>query len=284
MQDLLFNIVRRHFPQASADAVRERMERTEAWCREKNCRLVGPPPGGLLSRLPRGPSALFVRGDPEKLRALCLSVVGTRRPSPYGLRAAWAFGRGLARLGFTVVSGLARGVDAAAHRGALGGPGATVAVLGHGLDRIYPFENARLADEILASGGCLVSEYPPGVPPMKHHFPERNRIIAGLSLGVLVVEAAVKSGSLLTARHALENDREVFVIPGAFDDNGFEGSHRLIQEGAKLVRGIEDILDELPALAAAAVGAHESPPASRVSPRDASHTARTGTSTSCLSR
>ncbi len=146
---------------------------------------------------------------------------------------------------FWVVSGLARGVDSAAHRGALSGSGKTVAVMGCGLDRIYPPENRRLAEEILERGGLLVSEYPPGIPPSKRNFPERNRIISGLCLGTLVVEAAEKSGSLLTADFALEQGREVFALPARFDETCFRGCHRLIQNGAKLVTSLADIVEEL---------------------------------------
>ena len=239
--------LRRHFPDESEQDLQRRLEKTVKWCSGNGCRVLAlaDVPSPLLAEIPSPPSLLFVMGNPSALALPSLAVVGSRRPSAYGLKAAVCFARSLARLGFCVVSGLARGIDGASHRGALDGKGVTVAVLGHGLDRIYPASNAALGREILESGGCLVSEYPPGVPPLKHHFPQRNRILSGLSLGTLVIEAAERSGSLITVRHALEQNREVFVIPARFDDTGFNGSHRQIQEGAKLVLSPADILMEL---------------------------------------
>ena len=204
------------------------------------------PLNSLLSEIPDPPSQIYYRGDPNLLRGPCLAIVGTRRPSATGIRAAMTFARSLARSGLTIVSGLARGVDSAAHRGAMREVGKTIAVLGNGLDLIYPPENFRLAEEIVDAGGCIISEYPPGTPPLRHHFPARNRLISGLSLGTLIVEAAEKSGSLITARMALEQNRDVFAIPGGFDDAGFCGGHRLIQFGAKLVTRPDEILMELP--------------------------------------
>ncbi|MBM4316211.1 MAG: DNA-protecting protein DprA [Deltaproteobacteria bacterium] len=176
----------------------------------------------------------------------CFAIVGTRKPSIYGIKAALGFSKQLASLGFTIVSGLARGIDSYAHWGALMADGTTVAVLGHGLGRIYPPENRILAEKIIEKGGALVSEYEKDEPPLKHHFPERNRIISGLSLGVLIIEAAEKSGSLITANFALDQNREVFVIGSRFDEPSFKGGNLLLQQGAKMVLTIDDVLEELP--------------------------------------
>lgn len=199
----------------------------------------GYPP--LLKEIPDPPPLLWAWGSiPE---APALGVVGTRHPSLYGREQGERFGRELARIGFAVISGLARGVDAAAHRGALS-TGTTVAVLGSGLLEPYPPEHAPLADRI-AKGGAVVSEFPLRAPPHAYHFPRRNRIIAGLSRGVVVVEASPKSGSLITAGLALDQGREVFAVPGRVDQPNSHGCHALIQAGAKLAAGPEDVLDEM---------------------------------------
>jgi DNA processing protein len=177
--------------------------------------------------------------------AWAVAVVGSRRASPYGLKVARMLSTGLVGRGFTIVSGLARGVDTAAHRAALEGGGRTIAVLGSGIDVIYPPENDRLAGEIAASG-AVVSEFPPGTRPEPGFFPRRNRLISGLSLGVVVVEAGQRSGALVTAHVAADQGREVFAVPGDITRAGSRGTHHLIQEGAKLVRDVEDILAELP--------------------------------------
>ncbi len=208
--------------------------------------LLSSPYCKRLREIPQTPKKLYVIGNSALLGLLSIAVVGTRRPSPYGVRASFTFGRDLASHGFVVVSGLAKGIDTAAHQGAIAAGGMTVAVLGHGLDVIYPARNAGLAHEIVEKGGCLVSEYPPGTPPLPGHFPARNRLISGLALGTLVVEAARKSGSLITASHALDQGRDVFVIPGQWNDSNFDGGHCLIQQGAKLVREVSDILEEYP--------------------------------------
>jgi len=187
------------------------------------------------------PLVLYVRGA-LPVEEAAVAVVGARGASAYGLRTAGLVANGLAGAGVAVVSGLARGVDAAAHRGALAAKGRTVAVLGSGLDQIYPREHAALAEEIVRAGGALVSEFPLGTPPLAFHFPRRNRIVSGLSLGVLVVEAAEKSGSLITAEWALEQGREVLAVPGRVDEPGAAGCHRLIQEGAALVTCAADVL------------------------------------------
>ncbi len=199
-----------------------------------------------LAQIPDAPLLLCYRGRLEWLRCQSVSVVGSRQASEYGRRAAVGIARDLAEAGVTVVSGLARGIDTAAHRGALEstGSGSTVAVLGTGLDLIYPRENRKLAEEI-AERGVLVSEYPLGSPPEKYHFPERNRIISGLSRGVVVVEASQDSGSLITVDFALEQGREVFAVPGSLFSPLSQGPHGLIRQGARLCAGAPDILEEL---------------------------------------
>jgi DNA processing protein len=199
-----------------------------------------------LSSIPNPPDSLFAIGNVALLKKEALAIVGARRASPYGLRAASFYARQLAQQRYVIISGLARGIDSMAHAAALQQDGETIAVLGHGLDQIYPPENASLAREILAKGGCLISEYAAGVPPLARHFPERNRLISGLSLGTLVIEASEKSGSLITARMALEQGRELFALSSYFDQKSFSGSHRLLQCGAKLITCVEDILEELP--------------------------------------
>ena len=179
---------------------------------------------------------------------MAVAIVGTRHATRYGLAQAERLAGSLARTGFTVVSGLARGIDAAAHRGALAAGGRTIAVLASGLLEIYPPEHDKLADEVAASG-YLVSESPPRMVPLSGAFPQRNRIISGLSLGTIVVEAADRSGALITARHAYEQGREVFAVPGPIDSRMSRGCHALIKDGAKLVESIDDVLAELGPLA-----------------------------------
>lgn len=203
----------------------------------------------LLAASPDAPLVLFVRGNAAALCLPQLAVVGSRNPSPNGARDAHAFAAELAGAGLTITSGLARGVDGAAHRGALESGGATVAVCATGLDLVYPSAHRDLARQIVEQG-ALVSEFPPGTRALKHNFPQRNRIIAGLALGTLVVEAAARSGSLITARLALEAGREVFAIPGSIHNPLAKGCHRLIRDGAKLVETARDVLEELGALAA----------------------------------
>lgn len=198
----------------------------------------------MLRDLPGAPAWLYLKGDPAWLERPMLAIVGSRNATPQGLRDAHAFAANLAQAGFVIVSGLAEGIDAAAHRGALDGGGASVAVVGTGLDRVYPARHRELAHE-LAIRGALVSEFPLGTPPRPGHFPRRNRIISGLSLGVLVVEAALNSGSLITARLAGDQGREVFALPGSIHSALSKGCHLLIKEGAKLVESAADILEEL---------------------------------------
>ncbi len=197
-----------------------------------------------LAEIAQAPLALFGIGDADLLRLPQIAVVGARSASAQGMENAQAFAAELARRGFTITSGLALGIDAAAHRGALSADGLTIAVCGNGLDRVYPARNRELAHAI-AARGLLLSEFPVGVPPLPEHFPRRNRIISGLALGVLVVEAARESGSLITARLAGEQGREVFAIPGSIHNPLARGSHALIREGAKLVETVDDILAEL---------------------------------------
>ena len=191
------------------------------------------------------PHTLWVKGDLDVLRSASVAIVGSRAASPYALEVARQLGADLARRRVTVVSGLARGVDSAAHRGALEGGGRTIAVFGCGVDVVYPPEHRELAERI-AQHGALVSEFPPGMPPLKHNFPQRNRLISGLSLAVVVVEAAEGSGSLITADFALEQGRAVLAVPGNVLGGRNYGAHALLRDGAKLVECADDILEELP--------------------------------------
>jgi len=204
-------------------------------------RQPGFPP--RLAEIAVPPIALEVAGD-TNLAAPAVAVVGSRRATPYGIAVAEQLAAGLAEAGLVVVSGLARGVDAAAHRAALEAGGRTVAVLGSAHDSLYPPEHRELARACGASGAVL-TEFPPGTRPLPHHFPRRNRIIAGLTLGTLVVEAAERSGSLATARHAVDSGREVFAVPGPIGSATSAGCHALIRLGATLVTGVADILEEL---------------------------------------
>lgn len=200
---------------------------------------------GRLTELNAPPAALWLRGQAtELLTDPQLAIVGSRNPTAGGRANATAFARELSRAGLTITSGLALGIDAASHRGALEGPGATIAVLGAGIDNVYPAEHRKLGDEIAATG-LIVSEYPPGTPVRKHHFPARNRIIAALSEGTLVVEATRRSGSLITASIAAELGREVFALPGSIHNPLSRGCHALIGQGAKLVESMSDVLTEL---------------------------------------
>lgn len=208
---------------------------------------------GLLKRIYNPPVLLFVKGDVYSLDTCCLAMVGSRAATSYGKRIAADMASRLTGMGFTIVSGLALGVDTECHQAALDHNGRTIAVLGCGLDIVYPPANRKLFDQIRKSG-AIISEYPFGTAPDGFRFPTRNRIISGLSLGVIVVEAAKKSGSLITARHALEQNREVFTIPGRIDSVKSAGTHKLAQQGAKLVHCVEDILEELPVTATAATG------------------------------
>ena len=204
----------------------------------------GPDFPELLDRIPRPPERLYVKGDPGLLHLPALAIVGSRNPTEAGRRTAFEFARHLGAAGFCIVSGLAEGIDTAAHRGALDAGAATVAFLGHGIDRVYPASNLELAHEI-AAHGALASEFPLGTHPDRSLFPQRNRLISGLCLGTLVVEAARRSGSLITARFAGEQGREVFAVPGSIHNPLSRGCHQLIRQGAKLVETAEDIVAEL---------------------------------------
>ncbi|MEG0767777.1 MAG: DNA-processing protein DprA, partial [Clostridia bacterium] len=196
----------------------------------------------LLREIADPPAALFVRGCMELQDAHTLAIVGTRHCTAYGAAMAEQIGADLARAGVTVISGLARGIDGAAQRGAARAGGRTVAVLGSGVDRIYPPEHEKLAEEILAAGGSLVSEYGPDVQAWPQHFPARNRIISGMSAGVLLVEAGEKSGALITVDFAMEQNREVYALPGPANAGLSCAPHRLIREGARLVTCADDLL------------------------------------------
>lgn len=227
------------------------VEQDLAWTKQPSNHLLTlqdahyPP---LLRQIPYPPPLLFVRGDPDWLCAPQLAIVGTRNPTPLGWETAQHFATYLSEAGMVITSGLALGIDAAAHAGALAGGGATIAVMGTSLDRVYPSRHRDLAHRI-AERGALVSEFPTGTRVMASNFPQRNRLISGLSLGVLVVEAAARSGSLITARQAAEQGREVFAIPGSIHSPLAKGCHALIRQGAKLVETAADILEELGALA-----------------------------------
>ncbi|OUS11706.1 DNA protecting protein DprA [Gammaproteobacteria bacterium 53_120_T64] len=203
----------------------------------------------LLREIDTAPALLFVKGDSQTLNLPQIAIVGSRQHSTNGQQNAQAFARHLANSGFAITSGMALGIDGAAHQGAMEG-GKTIAVLGTGVDVVYPRRHTTLYNQIIASGGAIVSEFPPGTPPRAGNFPQRNRIISGLSLGVLVVEAALRSGSLITARLAMEQGREVFALPGSIHNPGAKGCHQLIRQGAALVETSDDIINELGGLLA----------------------------------
>jgi DNA processing protein len=236
---------------ASPDAVD--LAADERWLAAPGRRLVtwgSPEYPALLATIPDAPLVLFVEGAAESLSLPQLAIVGSRNPTPLGRDTAEQFARQVARAGLAITSGLALGIDTAGHRGALQAGARTIAVLGCGLDAVYPRENTGLARQIVAEGGAVVSDLPTGVRPLKHHFPRRNRIISGLSVGTLVVEAALQSGSLITARLAGEQGREVFAMPGSIHNPLARGCHRLLRQGAKLVETVDDIFAELGALLA----------------------------------
>jgi len=245
------------------------LDRDEAWLAGPGRSLVtwgsaSYPP--LLAAIPDAPLVLFVEGVVAALSLPQLAMVGSRNPTQLGRETAEQFARHLAGAGLAITSGLALGIDAASHRGALQAGGWTVAVLGCGPDTVYPRENTALA-EAVAAHGALVSDLPTGTPPLKQHFPRRNRIISGLSVGTLVVEAALQSGSLITARLAAEQGREVFAIPGSIHNPMARGCHRLLRQGAKLVETVDDVFAELGVLLAGlrAEAQSEAPDAQRVS-------------------
>ncbi len=197
-----------------------------------------------LKEISDPPPLLFVHGNVSALGQPQIAIVGSRNPTPMGMKHAHEFAYSLASSGLSITSGLALGIDGASHQGALAGGGETIAVTGNGLDRVYPARHKSLATTI-GRNGALVSEFPPGTPPSANNFPRRNRIISGLSLGTLVIEAAVNSGSLITARMAMEQGREVFAVPGSIQNPLSRGCHALLRDGAKLVETVQDIFDEV---------------------------------------
>ncbi|CAN5376154.1 DNA-processing protein DprA [soil metagenome] len=208
----------------------------------------------LLREIDDPPITLYVKGDWQAcFDAPCVAVVGSRRCSTYGANASEMLSRDLAANGICIVSGLARGIDTAAHRGAIAGKGRTIAVLGTGIGQVYPKENAKLVDEILANGGAIVSQFPLETPPLSENFPYRNRIISGLSLGVLIIEASERSGSLITARLAMEQNREVLAVPGNITSKNSFGTNYLIKSGAALVQQWQDVVSALPSEISAAI-------------------------------
>jgi len=242
-----------------APADEERLRATLAWLATPDHDLMAwddPDYPRPLLEIGDPPPVFYTQGRTELLAAPALAIVGSRNATPQGCADAEAFAAALSAAGFTIVSGLALGIDAAAHRGGLRHAGSSIAVIGTGPDRIYPAANRDLAHE-LAARGLVVSEFAPGTPPMKQNFPRRNRLVSGLARGVLVVEATLSSGSLITARLAAEQGREVFALPGSIHSPFSKGGHRLIREGAKLVETAQDLLDELgvvtPAAAKSAV-------------------------------
>ena len=231
---------------------REQQARCRDWLGASDCSVITwldaryPP---LLREINAAPPLLFVRGDADALSLPQLSIVGSRSATPGGCESARRFAGHLVESGFSITSGLALGIDGAAHRGALAAGGRTVAVLGTGADIIYPREHISLADDI-AVNGALATEFAPGCQPRRYQFPRRNRIISGLALGTLVVEAGLRSGALITARNSAEQGREVFAIPGSIHNPVARGCHRLIRSGAKLVETADDIMEELTGMVA----------------------------------
>jgi DNA processing protein len=239
--------VARALSESASSAILRQVDLTLGWLAQRGNHLMtlhdaAYPPA--LSHIPDPPPLLYLKGRPELLAAPMLAVVGSRNATLQGKANAEVFAQALSCAGLTIVSGLALGIDAAAHQGALAGPGSTVAVIGTGAETVYPARNHALARRI-AEEGCIVSEYALGTPPLAANFPRRNRIISGLAAGVLVVEAAAQSGSLITAQVAASQGRDVFAIPGSIHSALSKGCHKLIKEGAKLVESAADVLDEL---------------------------------------
>jgi DNA processing protein len=244
-------------PDSTIEALRkpdiQAIEHDLEWQTKPGNRIItfhNPDYPALLREISDPPPLIYIHGNIEVLQEPQLAMVGSRNPTAAGRQTAIDFARHLSASGLVITSGLALGIDAAGHQGALDAGSPTIAVMGTGLDRVYPARNRDLARQI-AEVGILVSEFPPGTPPRPENFPRRNRIISGLSLGTLVVEAAIRSGSLISARYALEQGREVFAIPGSIHNPLARGCHNLIRQGAKLVETAQDIMDELGALAIA---------------------------------
>lgn len=226
---------------------RAAVEKAVTWAAKPGHQIVNladPEYPRTLLQIPDPPALLYVRGRLDLLNTRALAIVGSRNPTPQGAKNAERFAAALAEAGLTIASGLALGIDVAAHRGALTGSGNTVAFIGTGIDRLYPATNQQMALEI-AARGAIVSEFPMGTPPAAANFPRRNRLISGFSCGTLVVEATIDSGSLITARLAAEQGREVFAVPGSIHSPQSRGCHRLIRQGAKLVETVQDVFDEL---------------------------------------
>ncbi|MDR0934555.1 MAG: DNA-processing protein DprA [Burkholderiaceae bacterium] len=224
------------------------IEKTAAWLAQPGNHLLtlaDPDYPAMLLEIPDPPVMLYAKGRTELLSRPALAVVGSRNATRQGSRDAETFAQALGQAGFTIISGMALGIDAAAHQGGLASPSSTIAVIGTGADIVYPSRNHALAHKI-AESGCIISEYPLGMAALAKNFPRRNRIISGLARGVLVIEAAEQSGSLITARVAAEQGREVFAVPGSIHSPLSRGCHQLIRQGAKLVETAQDILEELP--------------------------------------
>lgn len=219
---------------------------------------------GMLKEISSAPPILFVKGCVESLQTMQIALVGSRQATASGKKNAYRFGFELAQKGFTITSGLALGIDGASHEGALQAGGKTVAVLGNSLEQVYPARHKELA-VLIEGNGALVSEFPIGTSPRPEHFPQRNRIISGLSVGVLVIESAIKSGSLITANYALDQGREIFALPGDISNPVAKGCHQLIRQGAKCVDSVEHILEEFPALSTQLQKEQEHQPHSLVS-------------------
>ena len=229
----------------------KQVEADMLWLDKSGCHLVTYYDSrypALLKEIADPPMVLFVKGNIEALHTVQLGMIGTRNPDNGGKKTAIEFARGLAQSKISVTSGLALGIDSYSHQGALEGGGPTIAVTGSGLDMVYPARHRQLAEKI-SDNGALVSEFPPGTEPIPANFPRRNRIISGLSVGIMVIQAALRSGSLITAQHAAEQGREIFAVPGSIHNPLAKGCHALIKQGAKLVESIQDILEELKPLA-----------------------------------
>lgn len=237
------SLIERNLKASSADQVEEELKKAEK-ARVRIVSLLDPDYPEGLKNIPDPPPVLYIKGTVWKEDALAVGIVGTRSASRYGLATAHQLAYDLAKSGLTVVSGLAEGIDGAAHEGALEAKGRTLAVLGHGLNHLYPAHHRDLADRT-AESGALISEFPMEAQPDAWRFPRRNRVIAGLSLGVVVVEAPIKSGALITAREALEQGKEVFAVPGPVSSERSRGCHALLKDGARLVETAQDVLQEL---------------------------------------
>ena len=250
------DLLRHGMPEDAASAIskpdEKRIEVGLRWLADSNHHLLcwdNQDYPSLLRRIPNPPAALFIDGDPGCLWQPQIAVIGSRNPTSAGLAHARDFATALARQGMTITSGLASGIDSAAHAAAMDAGAVTIAVNGTGLDQVYPASSRAVADRIRTQG-AMISELPLGSPPKRKHFPSRNRIISGLSLAVLVIEAGLNSGTLITARNAAEQGRDVFALPGSLHNPMVKGCHRLIREGARLVETIADIMQELGPMAA----------------------------------